>query len=1272
MDIAATDTLDFGRVVDRAKRTIRMAGVMLGFLTWFAITATTWFCLFALDNLMDLPTALRFPFAIAGLVLTVGAFLKCVVGAFRTTRSNERVALMLEKQFGIEENVLINTMQFEEMDYSDKQRDFIAATAAAATTGWSHVPLRELWQPGRMVKWWAVFTVLMAVWIAYSVLAPGYLNNALSRYAFSFSDAPPAAAASLIMTPAEDLTIAEYEDLEVSLDVSKFAGGERLMVYPAIVYRDGQGKVANDATDGAEVKMRPVVGNPNLYQYTFETVRRSFSFRIFVDGTYTRSVQVTVNAATKIVESTFTITPPAYVTQPPREQSGPPYPVKCLPASQLEVLVKLDKPVESLSWQWPAGTVQFQDAGNQVWKGTVEVGDSGGNYDLIAVVKNLPKPIVLTSGSVLLKTDRKPEVNYVDMEMSHVVSPGATLPLRFEGKDDYGMKDIKLTLRRAKVGAQSEAIRDWTFGAAPGEQGRIGKRIDLKIDASVFEPGNKYFLEVHGNDFCPTTESGVSNALLVTVKNLDANLAAGDESELKDLYAALERAIVLQKQALEGTQSLSVNIDDVWLDVNRVKRDDKDIQSALDAYRKKILDLQVEVRETLIKGVQLAPDQGVQMAVRMQSIAEMEAVEANNSAFAAGRVRLNAGELKRANGFGPGSSFEQEKTQSLRFKSRSARYFGLVIHSSHGWKPEAYLEKLALVGEDTEEKKSPYLDSSNWKLVASNVKDAQLALPVEDKSSKAKLESLPASFVFDMGEEQSVTGIACLGGSAQSPKGIAVYLTTGQAPEIVPVALDQERITGEFKVLNTVQEMIYNQLLALKGGEFEKLEKEEDDELAKLLGEKREEAAPSATLAQAEIDEKLKEWAEENAELDELRKVLTSKAMENQKDEDELSDLDIKKLALKRDLEDMAEDLARQDWDFADKSEIELFEATLHNIQDRLENDDEVADLASMDSDKPKEDMSHNLDTTPQDTKHEIDTAQQPPMSGALVEPGQHEDSEDSDKIPDLGELPASLPLSISELTRGLDDLGEPVPESGSELMDHNSPSGSPASDNLDSASAAGQMTDQTPNPLSKAKGRGNLGRAGQADGQMAAGKAPGIPDNEVAMPPRMSSSPSEMGSITDEDNAPPSAIGLGKGAGTATGFAEIGKLPPEELDKLQQMMGADDHKSKENIRGLLLALNRHNLPTTDLKRALERLKQIQSNKTGVDVRQTLNEAIKHMRNAEKSLAGAYELRAQQLADGSYKDAHQADTTGGTVPAGFENMVSNYFKAVAEESAKQR
>ena len=116
-------TLDFRQVVQRANRTIRMTKVMLGVLTWFAIAATTWLGLFALDNLFDLPSALRFPFGIMGLIITIAAFLKCVVGAVRTHQSDEQVALMLEEQFHIEENVLINTMQFEEMGYSDKQKE---------------------------------------------------------------------------------------------------------------------------------------------------------------------------------------------------------------------------------------------------------------------------------------------------------------------------------------------------------------------------------------------------------------------------------------------------------------------------------------------------------------------------------------------------------------------------------------------------------------------------------------------------------------------------------------------------------------------------------------------------------------------------------------------------------------------------------------------------------------------------------------------------------------------------------------------------------------------------------------------------------------------------------------------------------------------------------------------------------------------------------------------------------------------------------------------
>ena len=74
--------------------------------------------------------------------------------------------------------------------------------------------------------------------------------------------------------------------------------------------------------------------------------------------------------------------------------------------------------------------------------------------------------------------------------------------------------------------------------------------------------------------------------------------------------------------------------------------------------------------------------------------------EANHRAFAAGRVRLDAGALTRANGFGPGSAFTPRNTQRIRFKDTPARYVGLVVYSAHDWSGKAWLDSLALVDAD--------------------------------------------------------------------------------------------------------------------------------------------------------------------------------------------------------------------------------------------------------------------------------------------------------------------------------------------------------------------------------------------------------------------------------------------------------------------------------------------------------------------------------------------------------------------------------------------
>ena len=485
----------------------------------------------------------------------------------------------------------------------------------------------------------------------------------------------------------------------------------------------------------------------------------------------------------------------------------------------------------------------------------------------------------------------------------------------------------------------------------------------------------------------------------------------------------LERAIQLQKQALDGTEDLLANSDGVWLDLNRKRRDDKAIQGDLDKYHQRILGQQKGVQKTLLDGLKTVPDKGVAMAARMKSIADVEAVEANTRAFAAGRVRFDAGVLKRANGYGPGSSFKRTDTQVIRFKETPARYVGLVVYSTHNWSGRAWLDALALVGE-----KNAYLDSSSWKLVSS-VKDAQKALAVpkgKPATGGVLLPSLPATFVFDMGTEQAVSGIVCFGkgrGADAAPKGVSVYLSTAKEPAIGPVPLEQARVDGEFNHLRTVQQLIYNELLALKGAEFESLAKESELELADLLGE---EVAASVDAALDDNEEKFKTWLEENEENEKLRNIIAAKAPEDLTEDDEkkLADLDLKKEELRRELMDMAADHAEYGWDFADKTDIETFEETMHNIQEAKE-ELELGAMAAKDRDKERGDMSRNMDNSKeQDGAMELESGQMFSQSGAMKEPGHMENPEDEGMPPDLGELPAQLPIQISELTKGLDELG--------------------------------------------------------------------------------------------------------------------------------------------------------------------------------------------------------------------------------------------------------
>jgi len=560
-------------------------------------------------------------------------------------------------------------------------------------------------------------------------------------------------------------------------------------------------------------------------------------------------------------------------------------------------------------------------------------------------------------------------------------------------------------------------------------------------------------LRAYANDYCPDTSWGLSQEILLDVKPI-GDLKAPEGSKLDSLYAALERAIRLQKESLDRTRNLATNIEHVWVDMNQQLRSDDKIQEILDKYRQAILGSQLGVRSALLDGVNAAPDKSERMAVRMKEIAEAEAVEANDRAFSSCRRPFDAGEQKPAV---EDAFATAQNTNTVRFEAKKARYFALVVMTPQGWVDNTWIAGLSMLDENGEP-----LDTAGWKVVSSRGGDnAKRALANEGWNAQGRL---PHFLVADMSSEHGIAGIVCNGQGDRIPKDFQLYLSSDAAPELVDDSPSRNDIVDEMKLLQRIQEDIYNQLLALKGGEYEKLSAKNEAKVKKALGEEGLEQAPS-------VAEELEDFTDE--------------------DKQKLQELNLEKRKQAREFGEMVDDLARLPWDFADDQQVEIFKEIRQQAED-------LKDLVDVAAEKAEEGaFTWNMDTMISREGKEINVPTCDAM-GAGNEPGQSEATEDVARPLKIGELPTELPQRIPKLKSSLADMKEP-PMSGSSMMDHSSPTGGPMGDNLDSASADGLMTNKTPNPRNKTKGRGNLGRSGQADGQMVAEKAAAVPDNETA-----------------------------------------------------------------------------------------------------------------------------------------------------------------------------
>ncbi len=267
-----------------------------------------------------------------------------------------------------------------------------------------------------------------------------------------------------------------------------------------------------------------------------------------------------------------------------------------------------------------------------------------------------------------------------------------------------------------------------------------------------------------------------------------------------------------------------------------------------------------------------------------------------------------------------------------------------------------------------------------------------------------------------------------------------------------------------------------------------------------------------------------------------------------------------------------------------------------------------------------------------------------------------------------LTDLPTELTDIIGDLIEKEEDMGDETQDStNSFTWDTDAALGWGVADgNIDSMQAKGITGNVLPNN-NEVGGRSGEGRSGKSSGQFVEKEATGKGGRKT--PTRLTQSPFEKGTVDDKSK---DAQGGVSGGGKQSGLGDDGLsgVTPEQDQDISQRLTGNQGELKQRTQALLKKLSDRNLPTGDLREALDKMRQIEQGgiNGGVDIGRTRSEMAAALRHAKTALDSSVKSEEESMK----QRKHQAFTVKfeqqEKVPAGYEEYVGRYFKALASEA----
>ena len=273
-----------------------------------------------------------------------------------------------------------------------------------------------------------------------------------------------------------------------------------------------------------------------------------------------------------------------------------------------------------------------------------------------------------------------------------------------------------------------------------------------------------------------------------------------------------------------------------------------------------------------------------------------------------------------------------------------------------------------------------------------------------------------------------------------------------------------------------------------------------------------------------------------------------------------------------------------------------------------------------------------------------------------------------------LAELPSELEDIVGDLIDKEEEMNQEVEDVTSPWMDSiDKGAGWGAMDGpISSMSAKGVTGNLLPNQM-EIGGRSGEGRSGRSSGQMVEETAEGKGGRET--PTRVSPSPFEQGSVKDKDTR---SKGGATGGGKLSGFGEEGLRGPTPSQPAAQKLprlAERQAKIRQEAEMIALRLRGYHLPSGDLEASVGEMKNLEQaarKLDGLGVRRSFSRAVDALDDARKAIRVEVGLHRERVKLPEWMRSEIRTGLQDATPKGYEEMASEYFRALAEKQPANR